>query len=423
MSMLDLLLGKNFPGAKCKTLLKLSLARIKLLKNRREMQLKQMQKEVAQFLLAGQEATARIRVEHIIREQNILAAYEILELFCELLAARLPIIESQRECPLDLREAVASLIFAAPRCSDLPELLHIRNLFGAKYGKEFIVAATELRPDCAVNRQIIEKLSVRAPPAEIKLKTLKDIATEHDVEWDSSATASEFFKLHEDLLYGIGANHISNGVKVPIKSKEENESRSTPDLLTDEGTTSVVASDILDLPTVPNRAVSQRIESQLGTGRDLQSAIVTSDPVKQVSSEVIYSIQQPESLQVRSTSSHPPVVNKSSPTSSSFDSTGMYREQQFVGFISPSAPNKASDDKKPTSTHSVSNSKDEAIADLQDILAVAKTAVATADRAAAAARAAADLAKVRYFDFSAKSIHGIRSEGVNGSSSFGTEEQ
>ncbi|GLJ09215.1 hypothetical protein SUGI_0104030 [Cryptomeria japonica] len=419
--MLDLLLGKNFPGAKCKTLLKLSLARIKLLKNRREMQLKQMQKEVAQFLQAGQEATARIRVEHIIREQNILAAYEILELFCELLAARLPIIESQRECPLDLREAIASLIFAAPRCSDLPELLHIRNLFGAKYGKEFIVAATELRPDCAVNRQVIEKLSVRAPAAEIKLKTLIDIAAEHDVEWDSSATASEFFKLHEDLLYGIGANHISNGVKVPIKPKEENESCPTPDLLTDKGPTSGVASDILDLPTVPNRAVPQRIEPQLGIGRDSQSAVVTSDPVKQISSEVIYSIGQPESLQVRSTSSHPPVVNKSTPASSSCDSTGMYREKQFVGFVSPSSSNIAAGDKKLTSTHSVSNSKAEVIADLQDILAVAKTAVAAADRAAAAARAAADLAKVRYFDLSTKSIHGIR-EGVNESSSFGREE-
>ena len=35
-------------------------------------------------------------MEHIIREQNILAAYDILELFCELVAVRLPIIEAQK---------------------------------------------------------------------------------------------------------------------------------------------------------------------------------------------------------------------------------------------------------------------------------------------------------------------------------------
>lgn len=143
-----------------------------------------------------------------------------------------------RECPSELREAVASVIFAAPRCSDLPDLMHIRNLFAAKYGKEFIAAATELRPDTSVNRtvkifsnssfnfgvilyllahiiiqmafpiwifplftlQIIEKLSISAPSAEIRLKLLKEIAQEHNVEWDSSTTEAEFSKKPEDLL-------------------------------------------------------------------------------------------------------------------------------------------------------------------------------------------------------------------------------
>lgn len=36
------------------------------------------------------------QVEHIIREENMMAAQEILELFCELISVRLPIIESQR---------------------------------------------------------------------------------------------------------------------------------------------------------------------------------------------------------------------------------------------------------------------------------------------------------------------------------------
>lgn len=60
----------------------------------------------------------------------------------------------RRICPLDLKEAISSLIFASPRCSDLPELLQIRQLFAAKYGKEFAAAAAELRPDCGVNRRV-----------------------------------------------------------------------------------------------------------------------------------------------------------------------------------------------------------------------------------------------------------------------------
>ncbi|XP_011622580.1 uncharacterized protein LOC18432119 isoform X2 [Amborella trichopoda] len=152
MSLLNSLFNRGVLGAKCKTCLKLAISRIKLLRNKREVQLKQMRKEIAQFLQTGQEPIARIRVEHIIREQNIVAAYEIIELFCEFVLVRVPIIDTQRECPKELQEAIASIIFAAPRCSDLPELMHIQNLFTAKYGKEFTSAASELRPDSGVNR-------------------------------------------------------------------------------------------------------------------------------------------------------------------------------------------------------------------------------------------------------------------------------
>ena len=37
-----------------------------------------------------------IQVEHVIREQNILAANEIIELFCELIVSRLTIITKQK---------------------------------------------------------------------------------------------------------------------------------------------------------------------------------------------------------------------------------------------------------------------------------------------------------------------------------------
>lgn len=172
--------------------------------------MKNMRKEIAQYLQTGQEAIARIKVEHVIREQNISAAYEILELFCEFLIARIPILESQRDCPSELLEAVASIIFASPRCSDVPELLQVRNLFTTKYGKDFVAAAAELRPDSGVNRVVIEKLSVGAPPVDRRIKFLKEIAQEYNLDWNSSSTVKEFGKKHEDLLDG----------SIPTPSKE-----------------------------------------------------------------------------------------------------------------------------------------------------------------------------------------------------------
>ncbi|CAM8954128.1 unnamed protein product [Rhodiola kirilowii] len=202
MSMLNQLFNRGVLGAKCKTCLTLVISRIKLIQNKRDVNLKLMRKEIAQFLQTGQEAIARIRVEHVIREQNIQAAYDILALFCEFVLARVPVLESQKECPPELREAIASIVFAAPRCSDLPDLLQVRNLFGTKYGKEFVMAASELRPDTSVNRSLIEKLSVNAPSPEARLELLKQIALEYNMNWDSSKTEAEFQKNHEDLLSG-----------------------------------------------------------------------------------------------------------------------------------------------------------------------------------------------------------------------------
>lgn len=53
-----------------------------------------------------------------------------------------------------MKEAITSLVFASPRCGDVPELLDIRKQFSAKYGKEFITAAIELRPQCGVSRLV-----------------------------------------------------------------------------------------------------------------------------------------------------------------------------------------------------------------------------------------------------------------------------
>lgn len=196
------LICNSFNSSKCKTTTKMAVARIKLLRNKRLVVVKQMRRDIALLLQSGQDATARIRVEHVIREQNVLAANEFIELFCELVVARLSIISKQRECPQDLKEGISSLIFAAPRCADIPELLAIRDIFKKKYGNDFVSAATDLRPSCGVNRMLIDKLSVKTPSGEVKLKVLKEIAKEYQVEWDTTESEMELLKPPEELING-----------------------------------------------------------------------------------------------------------------------------------------------------------------------------------------------------------------------------
>ncbi|CAL5326540.1 unnamed protein product [Camellia sinensis] len=231
------LFRRGFNSSKCKTMTKMAVARIKLLRNKREAVVKQMRHDIAVLLRSGQDATARIRVEHVIREQNIMAANEFLELFCELVVSRLPIIAKQRECPLDLKEGISSLLFAAPRCSDIPELLAIRDIFEKKYGKDFVSAAVDLRPNAGVNRMLIEKLSVRTPSGQVKLKVMKEIAKEHQIEWDTTESEMELLKPPEELIEGprtfVSASSLPvkpitrNGKAIPLKLANGNTERDT----------------------------------------------------------------------------------------------------------------------------------------------------------------------------------------------------
>jgi len=393
-----------------------------------------MRREIAQLLQTGQEATARIRVEHIIREQNIMDAYEIVELFSELVAVRLPIIESQKECPLDLREAIASLCFAAPRCSDLPELHVVQSMFAVKYGKEFVVAASELRPDCGVNRQIIEKLSVRAPSAEVKFKLLKEIAEQHEVEWDPSNTEAELFKLHEDLL--DGPTQFFNGSKMPLPDEKDH---LPPVKSPSKGSISDSDSDDLDLPSVPMETVVQSSDAKVAAETVPFSSFT---PIHSAPESTFPGGNHDTVPHLSSVGSDVPVMNMGSPVTlqtSSPDLSDDTCKEQFVPFItsppfrvtenrgSPSRTERAGNmdsqdvlarvtEKRgpPSTTEKTSNM------DLQDVLAAAQAAAESADRAAAAARAAANLAKVRISEIIAKT--GSGSSAINDNATSADDE-
>ncbi|KAG9451173.1 hypothetical protein H6P81_011138 [Aristolochia fimbriata] len=409
--MFDGFLKKGFRGANCKTLLKLVIPRIKIMRNKREAQLKQMRRDIAKLLENGEEATARIRVEHIIREENMMAAQEIIELFCELIAARLPIIEMQRECPLDLKEAIASVCFAAPRCPDLVELPQIQMQFALKYGKEFVAAATELMPDCGVNRQVIELLSVRAPSPEIKLKLLKDIAEEHELDWDPAATEAEYFKQHEDLLNG--PTQFISGSKLPLPEEKHDESfLSAPVQAPHKQVYSESSFDDLDLPEVPNTVPTSRLSSEpkencrshlSSPSMDSQQEFNTSGANENAKHE--YHLGQDE-VQPKESLSEPHV--------SSSTTEGTKVDKQFLPFIippfsSPSVDKEEESPQLPRTTietndlqeqsqfpaQTLSRTKSQAPVDLEDVLAAAQAAAETAERAAAAARSAASLMQLR----------------------------
>ncbi|CAI0451092.1 unnamed protein product [Linum tenue] len=106
----------------------------------------------------------------------------MIENYCHLISERLVVVETHsKECPEELKEAISSLIFAAARCGDLPELQEMKRLFTSRYGKEFTARATELRNHCGVHPGMANKLSTRQPSLESKIKALKEIAPKSEL--------------------------------------------------------------------------------------------------------------------------------------------------------------------------------------------------------------------------------------------------
>ncbi|XP_035868045.1 IST1 homolog isoform X4 [Phyllostomus discolor] len=112
-----------FKADRLRANLQLAVSRLKLLERKKTEQAQKARKEIADYLAAGKDERARIRVEHIIREDYLVEAMEILELYCGLLLARFGLIQTTQELDSGLAESVSTLIWAAPRLqSEVPEL-------------------------------------------------------------------------------------------------------------------------------------------------------------------------------------------------------------------------------------------------------------------------------------------------------------
>jgi predicted DCC family thiol-disulfide oxidoreductase YuxK len=185
------MLGTGFNQNKCKTQCQLCCGRIRLMRNKRNIQLKNSRKEVANLLRTGKAENARIRVETVMREEAMLQAYDVVELFVELLQVRVAIVDRSKELPPDMTEAVSSLIYAAARVTDLQELGAIKSLLAAKFGKEYAAeaASDHLCRKWHVNDNLIRWLSIEAPTPEDKIACLTEIAQEHGIDWAPDGAA------------------------------------------------------------------------------------------------------------------------------------------------------------------------------------------------------------------------------------------
>ncbi|XP_020794445.2 IST1 homolog [Boleophthalmus pectinirostris] len=219
------MLGGGFKANRLSINLKLAISRLKLLEKKKTELAQKARKEIADYLSSGKDERARIRVEQIIREDYLVEAMEILELYCDLLLARFGLIQSMKELDPGLQEAVSTLIWAAPRLQcEVTELKTVSEQLCAKYSKEYgkLCRTNQIG---TVNERLMHKMSVEAPPKILVERYLIEIAKNYNVPYEPDAMVhpevcpgeeADLIDVHNDRKGGGGGGGGGGGFTAPM---------------------------------------------------------------------------------------------------------------------------------------------------------------------------------------------------------------
>ncbi|XP_023514654.1 uncharacterized protein LOC111778886 [Cucurbita pepo subsp. pepo] len=181
--MFDMFLKPKY-YTKCKSCLKLLKSRLDAIRKKKNAVLKYLKSDIVELLKSRLDYNAYNRAEGFLVERNVLRCYELIDEFCGTISNQLSVLIKQSECPDECNEAVASLIYAAARFADLPELRELRNFFTGKYGCSF-------EPFTSI--ELIEKSRATIQSKEIKLQLLQEIAQESAIDWNSKALEQQLY--------------------------------------------------------------------------------------------------------------------------------------------------------------------------------------------------------------------------------------
>ncbi|KAE9531292.1 hypothetical protein AGLY_010498 [Aphis glycines] len=203
--------------SKLKTNLRLALNRLKLLEKKKTELAQKARKEIADMVAAGKSERAKIRVEHIIREDYFVEALEIVEMFCDALLSRFGLLQQSKILDSSLAESVSSLLWVAPHIqADVSEMKVISDQLTQKFGKKYTEACRSENMD-TVSEKLKHKLSLRPPPKILVEKYLIEISKNYNVPYEPDLQVmQEYEQSHSiDSILFDGKNAINENATRP----------------------------------------------------------------------------------------------------------------------------------------------------------------------------------------------------------------
>eukprot|EP01114_Cavostelium_apophysatum_P013876 TRINITY_DN3459_c0_g1_i1.p1 TRINITY_DN3459_c0_g1~~TRINITY_DN3459_c0_g1_i1.p1 ORF type:complete len:1054 (+),score=286.64 TRINITY_DN3459_c0_g1_i1:176-3337(+) len=179
-------MGK-FKAKKCVMILRLAVNRLYIHRGKKVELSLTHKKDVADLLEQGKDAQARVRTVSVIFEDYSIQVFNLVELYCNQIISRIDLIDSMKNCPPDMQEAICSLVYAVPYLANdakfgEPELMKVRKMFLEKYGKSF---PNDCVANSCVNPKLLVSLSGAQPPESLIDFYLNSITKHTDLSWET----------------------------------------------------------------------------------------------------------------------------------------------------------------------------------------------------------------------------------------------
>ncbi|CAH2068020.1 unnamed protein product, partial [Thlaspi arvense] len=170
-----------------KSLVKITKTRVETVKRKKNSVCKYLKNDIVDLLKNSLDYNAYGRAEGLIEEKRRLSCYDLLEQFCICVASNVSLLQKSSKCPDECREAISSLVYAAARVSEVPELRDLRSLFADRYGNSL---------EHFVNPEFVEGFKAEPPSKEMKVELLQEIAREYSIKWDAKSLQERLYTPH-----------------------------------------------------------------------------------------------------------------------------------------------------------------------------------------------------------------------------------
>jgi hypothetical protein len=140
--------------------------------------------EIVDLLKNNNMEMAMAKMDSILRNDDFIAAYDILIPLIEILKEKCTYIVSNDECPAEIRPQLDTVLYAARRI-EIEEYMKFKDKIQLKYGEAYIIKADN-NSDKLVNENLVEKLGVKIYKEEVKKMRLRYLAKEKNINIKNS---------------------------------------------------------------------------------------------------------------------------------------------------------------------------------------------------------------------------------------------